>query len=115
MAFLITLLKSDDPTWDTFGTSICSGVEMALALLAASVPGTHPILQRIFPTWFEDTNAISDRNTGHNNGGGHSSYRDARRPIALETIGGTKMTRKNALDSDSSRAMVLETDFEKGT
>lgn len=85
---------------------------MALALLAASVPGIHPILQRMFPALFEDRSNTRGIASGHIHGGGRPSYRDPR-SIALETVGGTRMTRKDVLDSDSSKAMVLDSYYEK--
>lgn len=59
MAFLITLLKSTDPTWDTYGTSIASGWEVALAIITASVPGMKPLFDKIFPRVFPTTAAGS--------------------------------------------------------
>ncbi|KFY50910.1 hypothetical protein V496_09074 [Pseudogymnoascus sp. VKM F-4515 (FW-2607)] len=59
MAFLITLLDSNDPTWDTYGTSIASGWETALAIITTSIPGLKPGFDRIFPKIFSSTKSGS--------------------------------------------------------
>lgn len=59
MAFLITLLDSNDQTWDTYGTSIASGWEAALAIITASIPGLKPGFDRIFPKIFSSTKSGS--------------------------------------------------------
>ena len=57
MAFLITLLTSTDPTWDTYGTSIASGWETALAIVTACIPGLKTLLDKVFPKIIPSTKA----------------------------------------------------------
>ncbi|KAJ5929214.1 hypothetical protein N7454_007062 [Penicillium verhagenii] len=43
MAYIVKLYESSDPTWDTFGVSIWSGIELAVAIIAASIPAIKPL------------------------------------------------------------------------
>ena len=55
MIFIVKLYQSSDPSWDTFGVSISSGIEIAVAIIAASIPGTRPIVDKMFPRLFTST------------------------------------------------------------
>lgn len=55
MAFLVKLLESKDPTWDTVGMTIASGWETGLAIITASIPALKPGFGRIFPRGFSST------------------------------------------------------------
>ncbi|KAH8682956.1 hypothetical protein BGZ60DRAFT_467347 [Tricladium varicosporioides] len=61
MAFLITLLDSNDQPWDTFGTSVASGIEMALAIITSSIPGLKPLFDRLFPKFFPNSSKARSR------------------------------------------------------
>lgn len=63
MAFLITLLDSNDQPWDTFGTSVASGIEMALAIITSSIPGLKPLFDRLFPKFFPNSSKARSRGT----------------------------------------------------
>lgn len=49
MVYIVRLYQSSDPSWDTFGISIWSGIEIAVAIIAASIPATKPIMSKLFP------------------------------------------------------------------
>ncbi|KAJ5177582.1 uncharacterized protein N7500_000281 [Penicillium coprophilum] len=52
MVYIVELYQSSDPSWDTFGISIWSVIELAVAIIAASIPATKPIMNRLFPKLF---------------------------------------------------------------
>ncbi|OQD93864.1 hypothetical protein PENSOL_c029G07864 [Penicillium solitum] len=49
MVYIVKLYQSSDPSWDTFGISVWSGIEIAVAIIAASIPATKPIMNKLFP------------------------------------------------------------------
>ncbi|TVY41000.1 hypothetical protein LOCC1_G005288 [Lachnellula occidentalis] len=79
MAFLLTLLTSSDQPWDTYGTSISSGIEMALAIITASLPSLKPLVDRLAPKLFQSTRnrttaKASDYELGSGRQGTHSGF-----------------------------------------
>ncbi|KAI2831863.1 hypothetical protein CBS147343_478 [Aspergillus niger] len=52
MVYIIKLYESNDPSWSTFGVSVSSGIEVAVAIIAASLPSTKPVMDLIFPRLF---------------------------------------------------------------
>ncbi|KAJ5951878.1 uncharacterized protein N7479_010291 [Penicillium vulpinum] len=59
MVYIVKLYKSPDPSWDTFGVSVCSGIEVAVAITAASIPAIKPIVNRLFPRLFPSSAGVS--------------------------------------------------------
>ncbi|KAJ6139958.1 hypothetical protein N7471_006444, partial [Penicillium samsonianum] len=59
MVYIVRLYQSSDPSWDTFGISIWSGIEIAVAIIAASIPATKPIVNNLFPRLFPSSAGIS--------------------------------------------------------
>ncbi|TVY91804.1 hypothetical protein LAWI1_G003018 [Lachnellula willkommii] len=79
MAFLLTLLTSNDQPWDTYGTSIASGIEIALAIITASLPSLKPLVDRLAPKMFPSTRSRStakatDYELGSGRRGTHSGF-----------------------------------------
>lgn len=101
MAFLITLLTSTDQPWDTYGTSITSGIEMALGIITASLPSLKPLADRLFPNLFP-----------------HSSKHTAATPNRYE-LGSTKQSRgfvsigsrRDRDEADSTKAITVDYDY----
>ncbi|GKZ19790.1 hypothetical protein AbraCBS73388_004778 [Aspergillus brasiliensis] len=60
MVYIIKLYESSDPSWSTFGVSVSSGIEVAVAIIAASLPSTKPVIDLIFPRLFSTT-ATADK------------------------------------------------------
>ncbi|KAH8590500.1 hypothetical protein B0O99DRAFT_551988 [Bisporella sp. PMI_857] len=105
MAFLITLLTSKDPTWDTYGTSIASGWETALAIICACVPGLKPMFDRIFPRLFPTTQAKSS-NLGYELGtGGNPTSK------GFTEIGTDNNRSKDRDGGDSTRAIKVDYEY----
>lgn len=59
MIYIVELYQSSDPSWDTFGISIWSGIELAVAIIAASIPATKPIVNKLFPRLFPSSAGVS--------------------------------------------------------
>ncbi|GFN18562.1 ChrR Cupin-like domain family protein [Aspergillus tubingensis] len=55
MVYIIKLYESTDPSWSTFGVSVSSGIEVAISIIAASLPSTKPVIDLIFPKLFSTT------------------------------------------------------------
>ncbi|PWY66522.1 hypothetical protein BO94DRAFT_613767 [Aspergillus sclerotioniger CBS 115572] len=55
MVYIVKLYQSTDPSWSTFGVSVSSGIEVAVSIIAASLPGTKPVIDLIFPRLFSTT------------------------------------------------------------
>lgn len=55
MVYIVKLYHSRDPSWSTFGVSVSSGIEVAVAIIAASLPGIKPVIDLIFPRLFPTT------------------------------------------------------------
>ncbi|KAJ5355885.1 hypothetical protein N7517_010494 [Penicillium concentricum] len=63
MVHIVKMYQSPDPSWDTFGISIWSGIELAVAIIAASIPPTKPIMSRLFPRLF--SSSVVSQSTSH--------------------------------------------------
>jgi hypothetical protein len=91
MVYIVKLYESSDPTWDTFGVSIWSGIEVAVAIIAASIPATKPLVDTLFPALFVSSRGISQsasRRVHHSNSQERSSRRYQRKdvfPLSLVT------------------------------
>ncbi|PYH35096.1 uncharacterized protein BO87DRAFT_396275 [Aspergillus neoniger CBS 115656] len=55
MVYIIKLYESTDPSWSTFSVSVSSGIEVAISIIAASLPSTKPVIDLIFPSLFSTT------------------------------------------------------------
>jgi hypothetical protein len=105
MAFLITLLDSNDQPWDTYGTSISSGIEMALAIITSCIPGLKPLVDRTFPRLFASTKSRTrptnpnDYEMGSGRQGTHTGF---------VTIGSRKGEHD---DTDSTKAIKVDYDY----
>ncbi|OJZ88735.1 hypothetical protein ASPFODRAFT_159216 [Aspergillus luchuensis CBS 106.47] len=55
MVYIVKLYESTDSSWSTFGVSVSSGIEVAIAIVAASLPSTKPVIDLIFPKLFSTT------------------------------------------------------------
>ncbi|GKZ34457.1 hypothetical protein AbraIFM66950_004732 [Aspergillus brasiliensis] len=55
MVYIVKLYQSSDPSWSTFGVSVSSGIEVAVAIIAASLPSTKPVIDLLFPRLFSTT------------------------------------------------------------
>ncbi|RAK94984.1 uncharacterized protein BO80DRAFT_489043 [Aspergillus ibericus CBS 121593] len=55
MVYIVKLYQSTDPSRSTFGVSVSSGIEVAVAIIAASLPSTKPVMDLIFPRLFSTT------------------------------------------------------------
>ena len=55
MVYIIKLYESTDPSWSTFGVSVSSGIEVAISIIAASLPSSKPVIDLIFPKLFSTT------------------------------------------------------------
>ncbi|OJJ73310.1 hypothetical protein ASPBRDRAFT_121802 [Aspergillus brasiliensis CBS 101740] len=60
MVYIVKLYQSSDPSWSTFGVSVSSGIEVAVAIIAASLPSTKPVIDLLFPRPFSTT-ATADK------------------------------------------------------
>ncbi|KAJ5607054.1 hypothetical protein N7537_003673 [Penicillium hordei] len=67
MVYIVKLYQSSDPSWDTFGISIWSGIELAIAIIAASIPATKPLMNKLFPK-------LVSSSTGESHSASHRVY-----------------------------------------
>ncbi|TVY80824.1 hypothetical protein LSUE1_G004009, partial [Lachnellula suecica] len=105
MAFLITLLDSTDQPWDTFGTSVASGIEVALAIITSSIPGMKPLVDRVFPRLFPNSKG---RTTVSNTNDYEMGSRKQGTHTGFVTIG-SRM--KEDGDGESMKAIKVDYDY----
>lgn len=112
MIYIIKLYQSADPSWDTFGVSVSSGIEIAVAIIAASIPGTRPIVDKIFPRLFSSTGTYdaSSQRYGTSSGvdGGHRRRRQSRGEVQLSvfTSKRDRDRERDRGDDDSMKAIA---------
>ncbi|RDL35273.1 Uncharacterized protein BP5553_07204 [Venustampulla echinocandica] len=101
MAFLITLLTSTDQPWDTYGTSITSGIEMALGIITASLPSLKPLADRMFPNLFPTSKNTSGATPNRYELGSTKQSR------GFVSIG----SRRDHDEADSTKAIKVDYDY----
>ncbi|KAE8154997.1 hypothetical protein BDV25DRAFT_170321 [Aspergillus avenaceus] len=74
MVYIVKLYQSSDPSWDTFGVSVSSGIEVAIAIIASSIPSIKPIVDILFPRLFPTVNASHTA--------GDRMYGDSSKPVS---------------------------------
>jgi len=105
MAFLITLLDSNDQPWDTYGTSISSGIEVASGIITSCITGLKPLVDRTFPKLFTSTKSRTrptnpnEYEMGSKKQGTHSGF---------VTIGSRKGEHD---DTDSTKAINVDYNY----
>lgn len=105
MVYIVQLYRGSDPSWDTFGVSIWSGIELAVAIIAASLPAIKPLSSILFPRLLPSTRF---RSRPANYGMHHlstqkesASHQD--RNISLSVLKGRQMS--NMEDDESTKAL----------
>lgn len=100
MVYIVQLYRGSDPSWDTFDVSIWSGVELAVAIITASLPAIRPLLTTLFPRLLPSTRGVSrPANYGMQN----KSASHLERNISLSVLKGRR--RSNMVDDESTKAL----------
>jgi len=110
MAFLLTLLTSSDQPWDTYGTSIASGIEVALAIITASLPSLKPLADRMAPKLFPSTrnrttHKASDYELGSGRQGTHSGF------VTIGSMVDNHPRGHGSSDADSTQAIKVNHEY----
>ncbi|KAI9733964.1 MAG: hypothetical protein M1834_002621 [Cirrosporium novae-zelandiae] len=61
MVYIVNLYTGDDASWNTYGVSIWSGIELAVGIITTSIPGIKPLFDYVFPRVFRSTRSGSLR------------------------------------------------------
>lgn len=118
MQTLRVAARTGDSTWDNTNAAVWSYIELAIGVLAASLPTLKPLMARLFPRLFKSTQADQyryDNNDNNNNamtGAGNTAdmYGRSRTRTRNSTVPGGGIFIKdidgdlNALRTSGSRA-----------
>lgn len=108
MVYIVKLYESSDPTWDTFGVSIWSGIELGVAIIAASIPAIKPLAGALFPALFASSRGMSQsasQRIYHSNTQERTSRRYQRKDVfPLSLI--TPREESDTGDDESTRAIA---------
>ncbi|KAJ5496463.1 hypothetical protein N7463_008450 [Penicillium fimorum] len=102
MVYIVELYRSSDPSWDTFGISIWSGIELAVAIIAASIPATKPIMNRLFPKLFPGSTV--SQSTSHRAYPSGSRLQSTRRYPPRDIIPLSSFTVKEGSDTEDDES-----------
>ncbi|PYI06942.1 hypothetical protein BO78DRAFT_418090 [Aspergillus sclerotiicarbonarius CBS 121057] len=88
MVYIVKLYQSPDPSWSTFGVSVSSGIEVAVAIIAASLPSTKPLIDLVFPKLFTTTASRSQTTTQrpYTNRASHTASRSHRQHDEISLV-----------------------------
>ncbi|KAH8689499.1 hypothetical protein BGW36DRAFT_351841 [Talaromyces proteolyticus] len=117
MVYIVKLYRSKDPTWDTYGVSIWSGVELAVAIIANCIPGIKPAVDVIAPRFLRSSRggtyanhydqSKGARSSGQNNTNGrNNSNHQQGRSIPLSSISGIDEENVDNTDNDSTKTIT---------
>lgn len=73
LQYLVRFARSTNPSWDFFDTTVWSGFEVAVSVIAASLPAIRLYLVRAWPRFF--SSAAAKRVSAHSSGLEHSERR----------------------------------------
>ncbi|RAL07923.1 uncharacterized protein BO97DRAFT_462222 [Aspergillus homomorphus CBS 101889] len=108
MVYIVKLYQGSDQSWHSVDVSIWSGVELALGIVAASIPSLRPILNQISPRVFASS---ARRSEVQGLSGGSAGGRGRVKPAASvrgqhEDLSLVRLTRKEVAGDEDSAVSV---------